>query len=233
MAGAQGLQLDELRLVLDKVRAENVELKSQLELREVVIRNLQESLAVARTESEMFQQKWTEAQLRAQTLGANPSDSEAAAAQRQLVAAVRQFALAEAERQRLTAQLERLLTAVQSNANLSAEAEATRALLSALSQTAVTATNVATKPSGTLEAATIVDVNPKLRSVVLNVGAQQGVRVGMPFLVVRGDRVVAGLRIVEVRSRVCGALIESVDKGVTLQAGDGARVTKTVNVVPR
>ena len=224
------MQLDELRLVFDKVRAENADLKSQLELREVVIRNLQESLAVARTESELFQRKWTEAQLRAQTLGANPSDSEAAAAQRQLVETVRQLALAEAERQRLAAQLQKLLGAVQSNANVTAEVEATQALLAVLREPTAT---TAAKPSGRLEAAAILDVNPKLRAVVLDVGAEQGVRVGMPFLVLRGDRVVAGLRVVEVRPRVSGALIENAEKGVALQAGDAARVTKSVSVTPR
>ncbi len=228
-ASSQGLQLDELRLVLEKVRAENAELKSQLELREVVIRNLQESLAVARTESEMFQRKWTEAQLRAQTLGANLSDSEAAAAQRQLVETVRQLALEESERQRLAAQLQKLLGAVQSNANVNAEVEATQLLLATLNQASAT---TAAKPSGRLDAATILDVNPKLCTVVLDVGAEHGGRVGMPFLVLRGDRVVAGLRVVEVRARVSGALIENAEKGVTLQAGDAARVTKSVSVTP-
>jgi hypothetical protein len=229
-AGAEQLQLEELRLVLCKVRAENADLKSHLELREVVIRNLQESLAVARTESEMFQRKWTEAQLRAQTLGANPNDTEAAATQRQLVETVRQLALAQAERTRLAEQLQKLLGAVQSNANVQAEVVATQALLSVMKQLAAAATAT---PSGRLEAAKILDVSPKLRAVVLDVGAEQGVRVGMPFMVLRGDRVVAGLRVVEVRPKVSGALIENAEKGVALQAGDVARVTKSVSVTPR
>jgi len=228
--GAEQWHLDELRLVLGKLRAENADLKSQLELREVVIRNLQESLAVARTESEMFQRKWTEAQLRAQTLGANPNDTEVAAAQRQLVETVGQLALAQAERVRLAEQLQKLLGAVQSNVNVKAEVEATQTLLSALKQPAG-ATTAAT--AGRLDAAKILDVNPKLRAVVLDVGVEQGVRVGMPFMVLRGDRVVAGLRVVEVRPRVSGALIESAEKGVTLQAGDAARVTKSMSVTPQ
>ena len=229
---AQGLQLDELRLVLDKVRAENADLKSQLELREIVIRNLQESLAVARTESDMFQRKWTEAQLRAQTLGANPGDSEAVASQRQLVETVRQLALVEAERQRMAAQLQRLLGAVQSNTNVNVEVEATQALLAAVNPV-TTNDGTTAKLSGRLDATKILDVNPKLRVVVLDVGAEQGVRVGMPFLVLRGDRVVAELRVIEVRPRVSGALIENADKGIALQAGDAARVTKSVSMTPR
>lgn len=222
---AESWQLEELQVVLEKLRAENADLKSQLELRETVIRNLQESLAVARTESELFQRKWMEAQARAETLGANPADTEAAATQRQLLETVRQLALAEADRRRLTEQLQRLLVAVQSNANLGAELEATRRLLADLQQPSAPAV----VPSGRLEAARILDVNAKLRVVVLDVGAEQGARIGMPFWVFRGERVVARLRVVEVRPKVCGALLEDVEKGVTLQAGDMARVTQTVS----
>jgi hypothetical protein len=59
------------------------------------------------------------------------------------------------------------------------------------------------------------------------VGLLQGARVGMPLVVWRGDRVVAQLKIVEVRQRICGALIERVEKKVTLKAGDKAGVTKS------
>jgi hypothetical protein len=186
-----------------------------------VIRKLQESLAVARTESELFQQRWQEAQGRAQTLGANPADREAVAAQRELVETLRRLSLAEAERQRLVAQLQRLLGAVQSNANVAAEVAATQALLDAV---AAPAGRPAKEPvAGTLGNAKVLDVNPQLRVAVLDVGAQQGARVGMPFQVWRRDRLVAAVRVVDVRPRVCGAVIEQVEQGQAVRAGDEAR----------
>ena len=72
----------------------------------------------------------------------------------------------------------------------------------------------------------VLDVNPDLRLVVLNVGLLQGARIGMPLIVLRGDRVIAELKIVDVRQRICGALIERTEKQVTLKTGDVARVTK-------
>ena len=72
----------------------------------------------------------------------------------------------------------------------------------------------------------MLDVNPNLRLVVLNVGLLQGARIGMPLVVLRGDRVVAELKIVDVRQRICGALIERTEKSVTLKTGDVARVAK-------
>lgn len=216
------LQQMELRVVVDRLRAENADLKAQGDRREVVIRKLQESLAVARTESELFQQRWMEAQVRAQTLGANPADREAVAAQRELVETVRRLFLAEAERQRLVAQLQRLLGAVQSNANVAAEAAATQALLDSVTVPAGTPARKAAAV-GSLGNAKVLDVNPQLRVAVLDVGAQQGARVGMPFQAWRDDRLVAELRVVEVRPRVCGALIERVEPHQTVRVGDEAR----------
>lgn len=83
------------------------------------------------------------------------------------------------------------------------------------------------KDNNTLETAKIVDVNDSLRAVVLNVGRQVGVRIGMPFVVLHGERVVAQLKVVEVRDRVCAAKIEKIEKNVSLKAGDSALVTKS------
>lgn len=222
--------LDELRVLVDKLNADNAKLKAELDQREAVIRLLTENLAIARTESELFQKKWAEAQLRAQTLGVNFGDAGATQSQRQLVESVRALYLAEAERQRLVEQLNRLLAAVQTGKDVSAELKRTKELLAATEQPLVPETTGPAKKGrtdATLETATVLDVNPKLQLVVLNVGLLHGARVGMPFVVLRGDRIIAEARIVEVRKRISGALIEKVDKGVTVKAGDVAQVTKS------
>jgi cell shape-determining protein MreC len=79
----------------------------------------------------------------------------------------------------------------------------------------------------TLNTARVIAVNSGPRLVVLNVGREQGARVGMPVVVWQGNRVVAELRVVEVRRKICGAVIEKLENKVTLKAGDAARVTKT------
>ena len=204
------------------LRAEEASLTQQLEERDAVIRQLTESLAIARTESELFQKKWTEAKLQAQTLGVNFADASAAGAQRQLVESVRALYLAEAERQRLIEQLQRLLTAIQENRDVAGEVERAKALLAVREKET---TGQGAQP--TLQEAQVLDVNPGLRLVVLNVGLLHGARVGMPFIVTRGDRVIGQVRIVEVRRRICGALIENVEKNLKVTAGDGAHVTKS------
>ena len=55
----------------------------------------------------------------------------------------------------------------------------------------------------------IVDVNKGLGMAVLNAGRRQGVRPGMTFAVMQGDRSVATLRVVDARGAVAGAVIET------------------------
>ena len=212
---------ESLRKALDQLSASYADAQYKLRDREAALRALTESLAIARTESELFQKLWTEAQVRVQTLGANLTESDAVATQRQLVETLRKLYLAEAERQRLMELLKRLVAGVESNRDIAGEIAATKQLLAAKPANPVTSVSISS-----LAVARVLEVNPKLRLVVLDVGAQQGARIGMPMIILRGDRVVAELRIVEVRQKISGALIESVENNVTLQAGDTAKVTK-------
>lgn len=205
-------------------------MQQELVQREAVIRKLTEELAIARTESELFQKKWADAQLRAQSLGVKFGDNDDSALQHELIDGVRALHLAELERQRLVDQLKRLLAGLESGADVTAEIARAKSLLTAIRPATgdgSTTNTTVTGPEPTLESARVLEVNPNLRLVVLNVGLLHGVRVGMPFVVFRGDRVVAELKVVEVRRRICGALIENVDKDVMLTAGDAARVTKS------
>jgi len=214
-------QTGDVQRALDQLSASYADTQKQLAERDAAIKTLTESLAIARTESELFQKLWTEAQLRAQTLGANLTDADANASQQQLVESLRSLYLAEAERQRLIEQLKRLLEAVQTGSNVTGEVARAKALLAAEKPV----DQPVTKSS--LEAARVLEFNPKLRLVVLDVGSLQGTRVGMPFIVLRGDRVIAWARVVEVRQKICGALIEKTEGNVTVKAGDTASVTKS------
>ena len=49
--------------------------------------------------------------------------------------------------------------------------------------------------------------------MVGNFGAREGVKIGMPLRVKRGNEVVARLRVVDVRERICGAIIQEIWKG--------------------
>jgi hypothetical protein len=224
-AAATNAAVDELRALVNNLGADNLRLKTDLEQRETIIRLLTENLAVARTESELFHKKWSEAQLRAQTLGVDFADNNAAQTQRQLAESVRALYLADAERQRLVAQVQRLIDALQKPGDVAGELARTKALFEAADRS-LSGRTTNSQTQGELGAATVLDVNQDLRLVVLNIGQLQGARIGMPMVVIREEHIVAELKVVEVRQRICGALIEQVKEGVTLRTGDVARVAR-------
>lgn len=55
----------------------------------------------------------------------------------------------------------------------------------------------------------ILDVNRELGVAVLSAGRRQGVRPGMTFAVMQGDRSVATVRVIDARADIAGAAIES------------------------
>ena len=70
----------------------------------------------------------------------------------------------------------------------------------------------------------IVSVKDELALIVANVGLRHGVRLGMPFDVVRGDTVIGTIRFVDVRDKISGAIIQNLSKNETIKVGDRLRV---------
>ncbi|MFL6568827.1 MAG: hypothetical protein ACJ8LI_06625, partial [Chthoniobacterales bacterium] len=54
----------------------------------------------------------------------------------------------------------------------------------------------------------VISVKDEWSLVVGNLGEKQGVKIGMPLRVVRDDKTIATLRVVDVRQKICGAVIQ-------------------------
>jgi hypothetical protein len=63
--------------------------------------------------------------------------------------------------------------------------------------------------------------------VVLKIGLEHGFQPGMPFDIVRNDKLVATVYVVEVRGKVCGALIERMEEGNPVKIDDRAVLRKS------
>ena len=61
--------------------------------------------------------------------------------------------------------------------------------------------------------------------VVANVGSRHGVKLGMPFRVLREDKPLAEVRVVDVRESISGAIIqEQVSEKEAIRVGDRLRI---------
>ena len=77
----------------------------------------------------------------------------------------------------------------------------------------------------------VISVKEEWSLVVGNLGAQQGVKIGMPLRVVRAARSIATFRVVDVREKICGAVIQELDsEKEKIKVGDRLQVDARQNV---
>jgi len=77
----------------------------------------------------------------------------------------------------------------------------------------------------TLTDATVVEVKPEFALVVANIGRNAGAKVGMPFQVWRDNRRIGDVRVIDVRDRISGAVIQNlVSEEDSIKTGDRLRV---------
>ena len=77
----------------------------------------------------------------------------------------------------------------------------------------------------------VLSVKEEWALVVGNLGARQGVKIGMPLRVVQGGKTIATLRVVDVREKISGAVIQELDsEKVKIKVGDRLQVDARQNV---
>jgi hypothetical protein len=76
-------------------------------------------------------------------------------------------------------------------------------------------------PQRSLTDGRVVSLKEELSLIVANIGKREGVQVGMPFKVVRDRKIIATVRVVDVREKIAGAVIVSQENEKTkIRAGD-------------
>ena len=216
------IEVSEAKVTLATVVAENNVLKRQLAEAKEAIKSLTESLAVSNSEAEVFRREVAELKQRMTALGVEGLSGDKEKLEQRLLKAVRDLQLVQSEKDKLTDELVQLSEAVlrytkvattdDAQARLALEAQL-RSVSEALgvpgSQPPASAKNAASE--GSLTNGMVVSIKEELSLVVANVGSRQGVRIGMPFKVVRDDHIIGTVRVVDVREKICGAVIQSLD----------------------
>ena len=200
--------------------------REQLEAR---VKMLEESLAAANAESELFLKQWQDLKLRDEALGVEALTDDQRALQDKLVRAVKELYQSEMKRREAVELLQKLLDStkalLQTAPDFSPKIRADYEVTSRSAMEYLAGHSVASIPVGdSLAEARIADVNPDINAVVLNVGKNQGVKEGMPFLIYRDADLLATVRVVLARDLVSAALIETIKPAATLKIGDRAEV---------
>src|SRR5438034_10440648 len=92
-------------------------------------------------------------------------------------------------------------------------------------------TNEPELPESSLMDGSVISVKDEWSFVVGNLGEKQGLKIGMPMRVIRNDRKIATLRVVDVRQKICGAVIQEMDsEKEKIRVGDRLQVDAQPNV---
>ena len=85
--------------------------------------------------------------------------------------------------------------------------------------------------TGTLMDGSVISLKEEWSLVVGNIGEKQGVKMGMPMRVMRGEKLIATLRVVDVRQRICGAVIQKMgSEKEKIKVGDRLQADARKNV---
>jgi hypothetical protein len=226
----------EAKVTAATLLSQNAELRKQLSLEHESVKTLTDSLAESNAEAELFRRKFSDLKLRMEALGLESASKDRAKLEQRLLTAVSDLQLQQKEREQYRDQMLRLSEALlqflqtsqggdgKARAELEAQLRSTNALIGK------------TEAGTPSEQPTLMDgrvsVKEEWSLVVGNFGEKQGVKLGMPLRVMRNDRVIATLRVVDVRQKICGAVIQDLgsekDKikvGDTLQVDARQSVT--------
>jgi hypothetical protein len=203
------------------------ELRRQLSQSEQTVQTLTSSLVESNAEAELFRRKFADLELRMEALGLVSASNDRAKLEQRLLTAVSDLQLAQKERdqyrdqmmQLSEAMLRYLKTAEGGDAQARMDVEAQLRSMNALAEKS----SQAPPTIASLLNGSVIGVKEEWSFVVGNFGAREGVKIGMPLRVKRGDEMVARLRVVDVRGRICGAVIQESGKE-KIKVGDRLEV---------
>ena len=227
------IEYSELKVTLDKVLGENKQLRDTLAETQKTLAEMRKNLTVSNDEAAVFQHQSMQMKLRMDALGIDSVTGNGEKLEQRLLTAVNDLRTSNTEKKNLSEALVRLVEAAtlyaktatgagpQSRLTLETEIRGANALLGVSSSNAVEApAAVATMTDGT-----VIGVKADLALVVMNLGNKQGVKVGTPFQIVRNDKLIGSVRVVDVREKIAGAVIQNLSSEKDqIKVGDRLKV---------
>jgi hypothetical protein len=219
---------------------QNEDLRKQLSLQQESLKTLTTSLAESNAEAELFRRKYSDLELRMEALGLESASKDRSKLEQRLLAAVSDLQLAQKERDEYRDQMLRLNESVLRYLKTSQGGDAQARMdietqLRSANQLAIKSRETSPQSEQpSLMNGSVISVKDEWSFVVGNLGEAQGVKIGMPMRVMRDDRKIATVRVVDVRQKICGAVIQEMDSEKdTIKVGDRLQVDAKPNVSVR
>ena len=223
----KNLDLDqaETKLAIETLTAGNEALRENLAASEAAMTALQKNFGSVSSEAEVFRRKAAELNVRLEALGTGKLDDR-------LVKLLSELKTGEDERTKLRDTLMGLSEAVLRYEKKTVSSDpAARLDLEAAMRDAAKALGVAPPDAvtgvpipSTLTDGMVVSIKEDLALIVANLGSRHGVKIGMPFDIIRDNSVIGTVRVVDVREKIAGALIQNLSDKEKVKVGDRLKV---------
>ncbi len=227
------IEYSELKVAIEKLAEENKHLRRSLIESEKDLVAMRQNRNASGGEAEILQRQVQQMKLRMDALGIDTAASANTKLEQRLLTAVSDLRVAAVERKRMSESLVRLSEAAafyakstvasdpQSRLSLETEIRNATAALSESSSNAAGAGSL--NPS--VNNGAVISVEEDLALVVMNLGTTHSVKVGMPFQIVRGEKIIGNVRTVDVREKIAGAVIQNLSSEKDpIKVGDHLRV---------
>jgi len=221
----ESVHLNEEQLVLSLNQNNAAQIHEQLILSQAQNSALLESLALANSELEVFRRIIGENSL------SNADKFPANSLETKLLQSIRELRLVYSQNAKIKEQLVRLSEAIsvltqtsesinpQARLNVEQELRKTNNLVANY----ISPTSEISKSN--LNEAKVVDLNRSIGLLVANVGSADGVKVGMPFQILRNKELIGTAKIIDVRERISGAVIQNlISDNMQVEKGDILKV---------
>lgn len=226
------VEYGELKLALDAALADNKQLRDTIAANAKSLADARESLVQASSEAAVFRAQMQQMKYRMEALGVGAIAGGGAKLEQRLLAAVNQLRTASMEKAKIAEALVRLTEAASlfakseigqnADSRLALEGEI-RNSHSALLNESISSDAQAQVPS--IENGSVISIKDDLSLVVVNVGFSSGVKLGMPLEVVRNQQIIGHIRVVDVRERISGGVIQDLASNKeTFKTGDRVKV---------
>jgi len=189
--------------------------KEKLFLAETTINSLSETVAQAAEQAETSRRELAEANLRLETLGVPNPDNSSAQLETRLIQALRELRVLKENNSKARNQLlllsESIQILLQSSNGINAQCRMNveTELRKTVEILGSSPTQGALPSPPLLSEAIVIETKDEISLVVANVGKSHGVKVGMPFSVLRDGKVINHVKVVDVREKISGAVIQS------------------------
>lgn len=226
------IEYGEIKLALDAALTENKQLRETIAETGKALADARQCLVETTNDVAIFKAQTLQMKLRMEALGIGVVAGGSPKLEQRLLSAVNHLRAASLKRDRVAEALVRLTEAaglyVKAEPSQSADSRLTlesevRNSNSILLTEAIAPDAQAGVPS--IEDGQVISIKANLSLVVVNLGFSSGVKLGMPLQIVRNQQVIGRIKVVDVREKIAGAVIQDlVSQKKTFVIGDRIKI---------